>query len=925
MRHGAALPLIALTLLASCDGADQPDTTVDAGIDDVVADVGNDAAPDVADVADAVDASDGSAADTDLDGDGGTDVVEPPCSEPATDDFIPHAVGDWTVRVDPTTGAWSIAAPHDSATAVLTSGPRCDEGAWNALATGFVGAPNVQSAFGSFRVVLTAGRNMQWTQLTRPGGVVADGSDAVAIEFSDGAKLRFEARDDGNLSIALVADDFDGGQVRAGCRADESFFGLGSQSVEMDLRGRLYPLWTQEQGIGKPDGGGIFGLNNFPEAAYAPMGIWHSTEGWSAITESDGYQTLDLCDADAEAWTLASYPSNPGFVLVAGQTPRDRVSAVSSIIGRPPLPPPWVFAPWNDAVGGPDRLYFVKNLLRDNDIPSSGIWSEDWIGGEESDTGFRLSYEWDWDPAQYPDLPGDVASLHADGFAFLAYFNTFVPVGTPMFEEGVEGGFLVETADGEPYVTTDPAFRDTGLVDLTNPAAYAWFGDYMRTAADELAIDGWMADFTEWMPTDAVLFDGQTGWEYHNRWPLDFQRLNIEVMNEVHADDPRGGNDWVYFARSGWASTNGGTGGLAPTMWAGDQDTDWDVDDGIPTVIPIGAHLGLSGVAVYGSDIAGYSAFVAEPTTKELFYRWTALAAFHPLMRTHHGSSECANWAFDRDAESLGHYGRYARIHTVLYPVFAALMAEATESGLPITRHPWLVEPDRRELWAEGVYEFFVGDDLLVAPVVIEGAASRAVVLPGSGWWPLFGATPTLSDAVPDESVALTVDAATTEIPVFVRPGTALPTLFWAPDSFYGVTNDEYTDLDDVEGQRYFALYPDPEGTCGPATDGTTTVSATGLLAAPDWTTATIADVTVPACDDSERAWPCHTSRGVEVMGSATIEVGAAVISVEAAEDALTGVGYAGGAWGTLAEVPPAPDLASTARGWCESEAAVEL
>ena len=116
--------------------------------------------------------------------------------------------------------------------------------------------------------------------------------------------------------------------------------------------------------------------------------------------------------------------------------------------------------------------------------------------------------------------------------------------------------------------------------------------------------------------------------------------------------------------RSGWASINGGTGGRAPVLWGGDQNTNWEYDDGFPTVLPIGSHAGLSGVPIFGSDIAGYTSLNVPHTTKELFYRWSSLAAFHPVMRTHHGSDECRNWAFDRDEETLTHFRRYARLHT---------------------------------------------------------------------------------------------------------------------------------------------------------------------------------------------------------------------------------------------------------------------
>jgi alpha-glucosidase len=102
-------------------------------------------------------------------------------------------------------------------------------------------------------------------------------------------------------------------------------------------------------------------------------------------------------------------------------------------------------------------------------------------------------------------------------------------------------------------------------------------------------------------------------------------------------------------------------------LWAGDQNTDWSLDDGYPSVVPISVHVAAAGVSMFGSDIAGYTSVTVPNTTKELFYRWTTMGAFHPVMRTHHGSDKCGNWSFDRDTETTAHFRRYASIHTRLF------------------------------------------------------------------------------------------------------------------------------------------------------------------------------------------------------------------------------------------------------------------
>ncbi len=815
------------------------------------------------------------------------------------------------MTVEPGAGIWKVTAAG-IAEPVL-SGPLDCDGDTPPLRAA-EGEPFVQNEFGSFIIELESNRTrrlMRWTSPTcAPPSVTTDPDGAVNLTWQAGdtagrvtpdrepqkapITLRiapyFRADETPNptrfdLLVTLASDDPNiiGGELRFNCNPDDAFFGLGTQVTGLDLRGRKYPLWTQEQGNGKKDNP-LFPLEGPLEAAYAPMGVWHSSANYSAIIGHDGYTEIDFCSqANKDHTVVRSYGAPPSFVIVRGDTPRARMNRIADYVGRPPTVPDWVFAPWNDAVGGPPRMDEVATRLRDNNIPSSAIWSEDWMGGSQSATGFRLSYIWQWDPVRYPDLPGLINNLHKNGFAFLGYFNPFVPEPgingnekSPVWLEGIENGYLHTDKDGNLVTLTDPAFRNASQVDLTNDDAIAWLKGYLEEAAVTQNHDGWMVDFAEWMQITVAPKNGESAWLEHNRYPLRWQKVNTEVLAAANETTPEG---YTYFARSGWASINGGTPGVIPTLWAGDQETDWGYGDGFPTVIPIGLHAGLSGISIYGSDIAGYTSISVPNTNKELFYRWAAQGAFTPLMRTHHGSDECGNWSFDRDPETLLHYARYARIHTLMLPIWQALHAESRAKGLPIMRHPFIVEPQpTAPLWKGTDYQYFLGDNVLVAPVLEEGATTRTVTLPltarsqtgetvTSTWWPLFGDAPLAATAAATaDADTFDTNAAPTELPVFVRAGTALPPLHRAPDTFYPLATEAgVTTLDDVKGEYRIALYPTADGdaetslNAGPVATGDSnpfpTLTAIGLdfsATAPFANPRRDNDGTaIPECDDT--------------------------------------------------------------------------
>lgn len=818
-----------------------------------------------------------------------------PCARPDAE-WAALALDGWSINYN-TAGDWQIFATHDGDTPVLRSAPRCVDGVPTPRLAMHTGAPRVTNLFGAFRF------EFRTVDEALPAGdpvITDDGGLTLAWPDADVA-LRFEAFPERGLWIGLQSESATGGRFAVGCSPNEAYFGLGTQVIGPDLRGRTYPLWTQEQGNGKPENGQPFPLANIPEAAYAPMGVWHSSSGWTAVIGHDAYSELDLCETVDDRLQVRSHAAMPSFVLMPGETPKDRLTAATEHVGRPLEVPDWVLGPWNDTVGGPERLDEMATQLRALDVPSSAIWTEDWIGGFDSPTGYRLSYAWAWDDGFYPDLPAQIDRLHQDGFAFLAYFNSFVPEPTAMWDEGQAGGHLIVDADGEVIAFQDPAFRNASLVDLYDPLAVEWLEGYLRTAAVDLQIDGWMADFSEWLPVTAVAPDGSTGWTNHNPYPLRWNEAQERVMQAAHADDPRGQNDWAVFVRAGWASINGGTARTARVLWAGDQNTNWARDDGFPTIINIGINAGLAGVAWFATDIAGYNSLMTTNTSKELFFRWSAAGAFMPVMRTHHGGSHCDNWSFERDADTIAHYRRYARIHTLLYPYLRSLGEEATRRGLPIMRHAFLLDPHDDTLW-RAPDQYFLGDDLLVAPVVEEGATSRSVVFPqdpaGGRWWPIFGDAPSQDDPIAAPRVADDVAASPTEIPVFVRPGTALPLLGDVVDSFYGATAEGLTDLADVAGWWRLALYPTDDGLIVPQHG----VEGAGWMGAIDWSQAEDDGIVLPACGDPVEG-SCWRADGVTLFGPANLGVGGATLRID--REGRFDVYLAGAAFGEDAAPTP--------------------
>lgn len=812
-----------------------------------------------------------------------------------------YQIGEWLVDVDAGNGSWEV-QPQASENPVMSSSVCAGQSLQSPVSTAN-GEPLVLNFTGSFRNLPKAMDKLRWQSIkAEKPEINYDGTLSITwnMENSESVRIEFKGHDRGNLWVGIVNEEnhFNAAEMRLDCPADEAFFGLGTQSTGLDLSGRRYPLWTQEQGVGKVDNDLTWPLTNRREAAYAPIGVWHSSQGYSAVIGHDSYSDIDLCSTD-EGFKLRSYKLPPSFVLVKGNTLKQRLTEATEYVGRlKETPPNWVFAPWNDAAAGDAWLRETISQLRDNEIPSSVIWSEDWAGGEHTPLILKLSFNWDWDPVTYPNLPSTIDELHNKGFAFLTYFNPFVSKKGDNWSYGDDNGLFIQNSKGKTHTFIDYFFAKSTMLDLTNPNTLDWLKQSQLYAAQVTGIDGWMADFAEWLPVTSHLYSGEDPWIAHNQYPLQWQAANRAALADAHED-----NNWTFFVRSGWGSINGGSPGIAPVLWAGDQNTNWTKGDGLPSVIPIGAHAGISGVPLFGSDIGGYISMppLIPHTDKELFFRWVSLGAFSPIMRTHHGTTNCGNWMFNSDAQTIAHYKRYAEIHTLLLPFFQHLTQEAQQFGWPVLRHPVLADESHQDVWLANESLYFLGDDVLVAPVVTRRSEERKLLLPAGHWWPLFG-----HERMAMSQSEIAVPAATTEIPVFVKGGTILPLLAEVVDSFYGIEPEFGTDLDDIAGQFRLALYPGEEGQLrqteleGARINGQHWPANSAQL---DWSHAEWNAEPLPACEPN-LTQNCYFDKGIKLIGvtQGLLIVGDAELTIEGNTVHDWIIQIAGDAWGELAK-----------------------
>jgi alpha-glucosidase len=339
--------------------------------------------------------------------------------------------------------------------------------------------------------------------------------------------------------------------------------------------------------------------------------------------------------------------------------------------------------------------------------------------------------------------------------------NPYLAVDGPLYPEAAAQGFFARCLDSdEPYAVDFGEFH-AGVVDFTNPAAAEWFAEeVIGKRMLDFGLDGWMADFGEYLPTDLRLHDGDPMQE-HNRWPVRWAEVNARAV----ASRGRTG-DVLWFMRAGHT----GVQAHCPLLWAGDQSVDFSRHDGIGTVIIAALSSGLVGNAFSHSDVGGYTSLFGNIRTPELMLRWDELGAFSPVMRTHEGNRPDDNLQIDSNAELIDGFVRWSRVHAALAPYVRHLAREAQATGLPAQRALFLHYPDDRETFTIQD-QYLYGADLMVAPVIEAGAVMRRVYLPEGAWrhvWSNKDYAPGWHD----------VPAPIGQPPVFYRDSSAFAELF---------------------------------------------------------------------------------------------------------------------------------------------------
>jgi len=515
---------------------------------------------------------------------------------------------------------------------------------------------------------------------------------------------------------------------RFGPDATEALYGLGQhQSGMFNYRGSVVEL----------------GQNNTDVAI--PLVV--SSKGYAILWNTASFSYFDNrfpLEMNLESMAVPQID----YYILYGPQMDSIIHLYRSLTGHVPLFPEWAYGLFQskDRYRTQAEILSIAAEYRSRHIPLDAI-VQDWFWWNNGGKG---------DPVYnsgYTDVPAELKTLHDEHIHAMISAWALMDSTSENFKQMVRNGFEIDAT--QAYDPTNPAARDFFWNQFVGKLfAQGWDAFWLDSSEPEEA----------WPHLgDAVLRDKQlhigSGLEYTNVFPL-AHTAGVQAHWLQTNPDKR----VFLLTRSAFM----GQQRVGAAVWSGDVYSSWWA---LRRQVPAGLNFALSGNPNWTTDIGGYHplnyAQTIPPGYQELYARWFEFGAFCPVFRTHGHRDRNELWVYDQVFPALL---AVDRLRYRLLPYIYSLAWKVSSDDYTVQR-PLVMDFREDPATYEIGDQFMFGPDLLVSPVLTQGATQRTLYLPGVGtrWYDFWTGLHDVGGST------VVVDAPLDHIPLAVRAGSILP------------------------------------------------------------------------------------------------------------------------------------------------------
>ncbi|NOU76045.1 DUF5110 domain-containing protein [Paenibacillus sp. LMG 31458] len=573
------------------------------------------------------------------------------------------------------------------------------------------------------------------------------------------------------------------------------------------------------------DSGGDLLRNSSSHAAHAgeqgdsggPL-IW-STAGYGLLVDSDGgYPYTDSTTGQMEFYYGGTPPEgrryvkqNVEYYIMLG-TPKEIMTGVGEITGKPPMLPKWSLGFMNFE-WDTNQTEFTNNVdtYRAKNIPIDAYaFDYDWKKYGETNYG-----EFAWNTTNFPSASSTSlkTTMDAKGIKMIGITKPRIVTKDASTNVTTQG---TDATNGGYFYPGHNEYQDYFIpvtvrsIDPYNASERTWFWNHSTDALNK-GIVGWWND-----ETDKVSSGGASYW---------FGNFTTGHMSQTMYEGQRA---YTSGAQRVWQTARTfypGAQRYATTLWSGDIGIQYNKGERINWAAGMQEQRAVmlssvnNGQVKWGMDTGGFNQ--QDGTTNnpnpDLYARWMQFSALTPVFRVHGNNHQQRQpWYFGSTAEEASKEAIQLRYS--LIPYMYAYERSAYENGNGLVRPLMQVYPTDAAV-NNYTDAWMFGDWLLAAPVVDKQQTSKDIYLP-SGSWIDYARGNAINGG---QTIRYSVNPDTlTDIPLFIKKGAIIPTqkvqdyVGQAPvtsvdvDVFPDTTQSSFTYYDDdgasynYEGSTYF-------------------------------------------------------------------------------------------------------------------------
>ncbi|RTL58926.1 MAG: glycoside hydrolase family 31 protein [Sphingobacteriales bacterium] len=539
----------------------------------------------------------------------------------------------------------------------------------------------------------------------------------------------------------------------------EQFYGAGERALPQNRRGKKLVLYNN------PWYGYEYGADNLNYSVPFIM----SSKGYAIFFDNPSKGYFDIGLSNPNVLEAAFVSGELTYYIVFGKNADEILQHYQQLVGTQPIPPRWAMGNFISRFGYRSQAQAdaVVQKMKEEQFPADGIILDlFWFGDSIQRTLGNL----DWvNKTKWPNPKKMIADWRKQNLKTVIITEPFILKNTRTYNESLK--YHAVDSLGNPFTLTDFYFGYGGIVDVFRKDAQEWFKKVYRTQTAN-GVSGWWTDLGEPEKHPSNL--------YHNLKDLGFKRLF--KADEVHNIFGHYWNKMLFdfytkehpntrlfhLNRSGYA----GSPRYSIFPWTGDISRSWN---GLKAQLPVILGMNLSGIPYTHSDAGGFTTTYNKDA--ELYTRWLELSTFTPIFRPHAAAlgdlnppgslevpSEPALW--DEPTKSIAR--NLIQLRYNLTPYNYTLAYQQFKNGKLLVR-PMFYESFADSNLLKADEQFMWGDNILVAPVIKQGAVTKDIYFPKGKWYDF------VRNKYYEGGQWVTDSADLNEIPFFIKEGGFIP------------------------------------------------------------------------------------------------------------------------------------------------------